>query len=86
MIRKLRKIFTVQDAVRERHEAELPSLARAEAEKIERERIAAILLANPEIGELCQKGKRMFYVWPIDGEYRQNADPAKLIPERAEAA
>jgi len=87
MIRtKLRKIFTVRDALMEKHLAELPSIARAEAEIAERKRIADILAANPEIGELCQKGKRMFYVWPAGGEYRQDADPTKLVGLTAVAA
>lgn len=81
MIQRLRKIFTVRDAVMERRLAELPSIVRAEAEIAERERVAGVLAANPEIGELCQKGKRMFYVWPAGGEYRQNADPAALVAQ-----
>ena len=49
------------------------------AAKAESDRIAAILSANPQIGELCREGRRVFYVCPTPGAYIEHDDPAKLI-------
>lgn len=71
------RIFTLADARDEKRDAELPYLARAQAEIAERQRIEGILLANPEIGILMRKDGAYYYVnWP---EYREARDPAALV-------
>lgn len=71
------KIFTRNDARQEKLDAELSALARAEAGQAAAARIAAILVARPEIGELCREGQRLFYV-TVAGEPVEAKDPADL--------
>jgi len=71
------RIFTLADARDEKRNAELPSLARAEALRAEQARIAAILAANPQIGVLQgAKGQRFYVNFPAYAEAR---DPAALV-------
>lgn len=71
------RIFTLADARDEKRDAELPSLARAEAQKAERARIASILAANPQIGVLqSAKGQRFYINFPV---YLEHTDPAALV-------
>lgn len=72
-----KRIFTLADARDEKRNAELPALARAAAARAENDRIAGVLRDHPEIGELCRKGLRVFYV--TAPAYRENRDPAALI-------
>lgn len=70
-------IFTLADARDEKRNAELPFLARAQVQVAERQRIDAILQANPEIGILQgEKGVRYYVNFPV---YREARDPAKLV-------
>jgi hypothetical protein len=71
------RIFTLADARDEKRNAELPSLARAEAQIAEQARVAAILAANPQIGVLQgAKGLRYYVNFPVYAEAR---DPAALV-------
>ena len=78
-MRKRPAIFTLRDAREERLRAGHPWLARMDAADAERDRIARILAAHPEIGELCRSGRRVFYVYPVGGAYRESTDPAALV-------
>jgi hypothetical protein len=70
------RIFTLADARDEKRNAELLSLARAEAQIAEQARIAGILAANPQIGVLQgAKGLRYYVNFPVYAEAR---DPAAL--------
>ena len=82
---KIQKIVTVGDMRDQKRAADAVLFAREDKrqakEAAERERIAGILKANPQIGELCREGKRVFYVWPAGSaksQYREARDPAKL--------
>ena len=71
------RIFTLADARDAKRNAELPSLARAQAQVAEQARIAAILAANPQIGVLRgEKGLRYYVNFPVYAEAR---DPAALV-------
>jgi hypothetical protein len=71
------RIFTLADARDEKRNAELPALARAEAQLAEQRRIQSILDAHGEIGILMRKGGPVYYVnWPV---YREARDPAALV-------
>lgn len=71
------RIFTLADARDEKRNAELPSIARAEAQIAEQARIAAILAANPQIGVLQgAEGLRFYVNFPVYAEAR---DPAALV-------
>ena len=71
------RIFTLADARNEKRNAELPALARAQAQITERQRIEGILQANPQIGALQgEKGARYYVSFPV---YREARDPAALV-------
>ena len=71
------RIFTLADARDEKRNADLPALAKAEAEIAERTRVAAILAANPQIGVLqSAKGQRFYVNFPV---YLEHTDPAALV-------
>jgi hypothetical protein len=71
------RIFTLASARDEKRNAELPSLARAEALRAEQVRVAQVLRDNPQIGVLQgAKGLRYYVNWPT---YREHTDPAALV-------
>lgn len=71
------RILTLADARDEKRNAELPSMARAQAQVAEQARVAAILAANPQIGVLQgSKGLRYYVNFPVYAEAR---DPAALV-------
>lgn len=35
--------------------------------------------SHPEIGELCREGKTVWYVYPVNGEYRESTNPRDLV-------
>lgn len=53
--------------------------ARWAKEDAERERIAAVLAANPCIGVLQKADGVTYYTWPAGGPYREARDPAALV-------
>jgi hypothetical protein len=75
-------MFTLRDAEFERQMND-PGLARYLEHVRENRRITNILIANPDIGELCVNGKRVFYAF-LNG-YNQDPvksfDPADLVPQ-----
>ena len=76
-IRQMSKIYTLADARDEKRNAELPALARAQAQIAERQRIEGILQANPQIGVLQgEKGARYYVSFPV---YREACEPAQLV-------
>jgi hypothetical protein len=72
------RIHTLADARDEKRDAELPALAKAEAEIAERARVAAILAANPQIGVLQKATGGMLYYINFP-EYIEARDPAWLV-------
>lgn len=72
------RIYTLADARDEKRDAELPALARAEAEIAERARVAAILAANPQIGVLLRDARGPLYYINFP-EYIEARDPAWLV-------
>ena len=55
-------MYTLQDSVNEREEADMAMFARQDKVEAARKEVAAILQANPQIGVMIKKGKTVYYV------------------------
>lgn len=77
----MKKIYTLQDARRERDIAGLEQAARWQAEDEANARIQKILGDNPQIGQIVRAGTPVYYTYPAGGAYREARDPAALLIE-----
>lgn len=75
----MNKIYTLQDARRERALAGLAQAERWQAEDAAKNRVGGILRDNPQIGVRMRAGKPMYYTYPAGGVYREARDPADLV-------
>ena len=75
----MKKIFTSRDAAQIRLAKENRQIAadiKAEAARAE---VKELLNQNPQIGLLCRKGKTLYYVYPVGGQYLESSDPYALV-------
>jgi hypothetical protein len=77
----MKKIYTVRDA---RRAKELRDSFLIAAEKKATELRSAeqeLLQENPQIGVLCREGKTVYYVYPVNGVYRESSDLSHLVSQ-----
>ena len=77
----MKKIYTVRDA-RRAEELRDSFLIAAEKKAVELKSAEQELLQeNPQIGVLCREGKTVYYVYPVNGGYRESSDLSHLVSQ-----
>ena len=78
----MKKIYTVRDARSAKWAQECKAIAADEKAAREKAAVQELLQQNPQIGVLCREGKTVYYVYPINGGYRETCDLPLLVGTR----